>query len=372
MLEQILSESDSPWCDTAALRQSLPETEIFLIDNVSEYLYAQTDQEVWDVEKDFPCLAPPFPSFWMEHSRPSKIVSCEHGTQSANDMPHRIGLWFNYTKITPEAFVKQDYLQASLKGLQQVLNKEFTPEIEQEWKSIIAQGADFVDIHDRRWDQLSRKAMMARSHMLQYCTYTNFAKQGFEPLLKLFTEKNAVWIGKCAPYIQHRRNGPVVGPLGEHNMLLNHNGDVIETSASINLKLIRDSGDWCRDGGGLSTLWFPGLLAISFCHCRNVTVRTEEKPAQLLKKQADRGRRHVTYKLLEITPMKTVLKKAGAENPQTGLRRALHICRGHFASYEEKGLFGKYRGRFWIPQHIRGTPESGVVAKDYAVNRPQK
>jgi hypothetical protein len=111
------------------------------------------------------------------------------------------------------------------------------------------------------------------------------------------------------------------------------------------------------------------LLAISFCHCRNVTLRSEEKPAQLLKRQIARGRPQVTYKVLEITPMKGILKKAGAENAHTGLRRALHICRGHFAAYEDKGLFGKYRGRFWIPQHLRGSQEAGLVVKDYTVKR---
>jgi hypothetical protein len=45
-----------------------------------------------------------------------------------------------------------------------------------------------------------------------------------------------------------------------------------------------------------------------------------------------------------------------------------HLCRGHFAEYtEEKKLFGKYVGRYWIPAHVRGNPELGTIEKDYEV-----
>jgi hypothetical protein len=51
------------------------------------------------------------------------------------------------------------------------------------------------------------------------------------------------------------------------------------------------------------------------------------------------------------------------------LSRAFHICRGPFAVYEGSGLFGKYFGRFWIPQHVRGSQSSGIVVKDNAVKK---
>jgi hypothetical protein len=41
---------------------------------------------------------------------------------------------------------------------------------------------------------------------------------------------------------------------------------------------------------------------------------------------------------------------------------------GHFARYGVDGrglLFGKYAGRFWIPQHARGKKELGVNVNDY-------
>jgi hypothetical protein len=45
-----------------------------------------------------------------------------------------------------------------------------------------------------------------------------------------------------------------------------------------------------------------------------------------------------------------------------------HLCRGHFAHYdEEHKLFGKYVGKFWIPPHVKGSSEIGIVRKDYIV-----
>src|SRR3990167_3444505 len=55
-----------------------------------------------------------------------------------------------------------------------------------------------------------------------------------------------------------------------------------------------------------------------------------------------------------------------------GLKKALHIVRGHPVTYtKEKPLFGKYSGTFWKPAHARGSIEQGAVLKDYKVNAPQ-
>ena len=50
MLEQMLTEGCAGFSedDLVQLRSVLEEAEIFCIDNVSEYLFAQTDQEIWD------------------------------------------------------------------------------------------------------------------------------------------------------------------------------------------------------------------------------------------------------------------------------------------------------------------------------------
>jgi hypothetical protein len=111
----------------------------------------------------------------------------------------------------------------------------------------------------------------------------------------------------------------------------------------------------------------PALLALSFMNCKNVEVVRHDPPTPTPRQQRHLKKPLLRYHTLNIEPMKRVLRTEGGATESSGLKRALHICRGHFANYTDKGLFGKYFGRFWVPAHVRGTIEEGIVAKDYAV-----
>ncbi len=111
-------------------------------------------------------------------------------------------------------------------------------------------------------------------------------------------------------------------------------------------------------------------MSISFMHCKNV-IRTEHRdyssPQAVKRNNAPTC---IKYYTLNINPMKEVLRTEG-QSESLGLKRALHICRGHFSTYsEDKPLFGKYAGTFWVPDHVRGKAENGVVVKDYKVDAP--
>jgi hypothetical protein len=96
----------------------------------------------------------------------------------------------------------------------------------------------------------------------------------------------------------------------------------------------------------------PALLAISFCHCKNVTIKAEPFAPKVL---AKRRRRYGEWTpnaihTLQIEPIKKVLHESGG----TGLKNQLHICRGHFADYREgRGLFGKHHGIYWWDAWLR-------------------
>lgn len=120
--------------------------------------------------------------------------------------------------------------------------------------------------------------------------------------------------------------------------------------------------------------WMIGIscLAISFMHCKNVIQHTVDPPPKLSKRHKERhGRPLFSYRVLEIEPMKQVLRSEG-HSEEIGLAKALHICRGHFKDYRERGLFGKNKGLYWWDQYARGSIEMGVAAKDYAVKAPPK
>lgn len=119
---------------------------------------------------------------------------------------------------------------------------------------------------------------------------------------------------------------------------------------------------------------YPALLAISFMHCKNVKIPPQEPIPKLSRAfQKRHGRPLLRYHTLEIEPMKKVLETEG-EIGKNGLKRALHLCRGHFATYTpEKGMLGRKLDApvtVWKPAHVRGSASEGIVAKDYSVKAP--
>ena len=112
-------------------------------------------------------------------------------------------------------------------------------------------------------------------------------------------------------------------------------------------------------------------LALTFAHCKNVALQDHHTPPKVAKKRAKAGKPiGTTYKTLLIDPMKETLRTEGGIE-KNGLKKALHICRGHFATYtEDKPLFGKITGTFWKPMHVRGNKKRGEVKKDYAIGAP--
>jgi len=110
------------------------------------------------------------------------------------------------------------------------------------------------------------------------------------------------------------------------------------------------------------------LTAICFAHCKGVAI-TDRQQARQQRRAAERAGRPplVTYKTIDIAPVTRILREEG-DVEHVGIKKALHICRGHFAHYtEDKPLFGKHTGTFYIPMHVRGTAERGAVVKDYRV-----
>ena len=114
----------------------------------------------------------------------------------------------------------------------------------------------------------------------------------------------------------------------------------------------------------------PLFFSISLLHCKNVIVKDQVVPEKLrAANEKRRGIPQTTYKTLVIDEIRKKLKTEGNEE-KNGLKKALHICRGHFRTYEESSkLFGKLTGTYWIPMHTKGDIESGKVEKDYKLKR---
>ena len=173
--------------------------------------------------------------------------------------------------------------------------------------------------------------------------------------------------------------GKVAGPYGQWRMSIDECGRVV---GDVNFHAPADTpyGRVLVNHviSSYNALLFPCMLALSFMHARNVRV-VENRPDLKTVKRAQRAKTLPprAFRTLVIDPVKETLRRAGAEQGKTGLKRALHECRGHFAQYgPEYGrgrLFGKYSGLFWIPAHERGgTPDDRRADHDYRVKLPKK
>lgn len=123
----------------------------------------------------------------------------------------------------------------------------------------------------------------------------------------------------------------------------------------------------------MHSLTLPLFLAITFMHCHNVPLLARDPPRKLQRKHRKATSGDLTrYHVLDIDHARHVLSTEGRAD-EVGLRRALHIARGHFRTYtpERGGPFGRRITQpvtVWIPQHARGKATAGRVEKDYSVS----
>lgn len=342
----------------ALVAAKLKQAQVIEASNVCEFFYAGTGQEHWNIKEDFPNLAPPFPLFWVEMRRPSKIVSDEAGERPTWDFPHCVGLLFeafegeagrrNFEEIRP---------RTPTEGLQQKVDAWcglLGPSIEEKRRRYGRTAAwYYLTREEKEFTLLVRDYRIAReADQLR----ENFPAGGWTYRVDLFVafEKNRV-----------------TGPLACWVIVVSERGEGLFRYRAIPYFVTARSKPDLDTLNGLDQPISPGLLALSFMHCRNVT-RTLNTPAPALNKKYRRshGVDLVRYHTLEIRPFREILRREGGMATGASMQRALHICRGHFRTYQDRGLFGKYKGTFWIPMHVRGTAGEGMVVKDYRVRGP--
>jgi len=147
-----------------------------------------------------------------------------------------------------------------------------------------------------------------------------------------------------------------------NGLLIAPDGRLVSSSGNYSEQLA-DRCEHCKNM--MHFMMVPFFLSLSFLHCRNVHLVDKVPDPRLSRAYQKRhGQPLVRYKVLEIEPMKRILSTAGRVQ-QSGLKVALHICRGHFKDYRERGLFGKNKGIYWWDHALRGHAEQGVVVKDY-------
>lgn len=303
---------------------AIPDAVVVDADNVCEYVHAGTSKAAFGPE-DFPSIVPPFPLMWIETGAPSRCVT-----------------------------EKQTF----------------------KWKR---------DLHGAQWGMLFwTNDLNAENEDEREATLDAVLEwhKGFSIGKPLVIERgNVRWIIRGICFVKFGGDTAPTGPLCELWMLIDRSGSIMADAEDGSPAM------WMAAPGitdpdhefipflqGMQQAWMtPLFLAISLMNCQNV-VRIENYPKRHDVREAKRKGRPAPTKFytLQIEPMRKVLATEGRSG-EVGLVKAMHICRGHFATYtDQKPLFGKYAGRFWIPAHVRGSAESGNVVKDYRVKAPRE
>lgn len=106
-------------------------------------------------------------------------------------------------------------------------------------------------------------------------------------------------------------------------------------------------------------------IALMLLGCKNIE-REEHKPSRALALSRNKKNKAplFTYYTLKIKP----IGKQQESIPKDLWHNRIHLCRGHFKTYNESNpLFGHITGRFWWQPHVRGQNRDGVVMKDYEI-----
>lgn len=122
------------------------------------------------------------------------------------------------------------------------------------------------------------------------------------------------------------------------------------------------------------------MMTMSLMQCTNIETVYVDQPAALGKKHRKRGKLRpgqelVRYQVLKVRQSAKQVARHGGPALSADLG-AFHGVRAGFHHYGNccpgvhapKGLlFGKYEGRVWVPSHMRGDPDHGVIEKTYEV-----
>jgi hypothetical protein len=336
-----------------AKNASAYDAHIFDIQNVADYYhqFIHTDSRSW-VWNDFPNVAPPFNNFWMEF----KVKSAHFGGDpSGPSSPVPVGLAvaaldFSGVPGVPAGNIREVFTRL-LQGEQVDFWGDGSSPDPHTWRT---------DRVNAVWSYLIRGAGRRKVDIPQTtamaCSLYGLVPVRWEVAITVFFEVAST-----------------IYPLAHFTSYVTPDGRVygFDNRQAIGIRYFHDDMEGVGDDV-MSNVVGPGLLALSFLHCKNVTAIKQTPPKKLSKATQKRhGKPLVRYHTLEIEPMKQVLKHEG-QVEKTGLKKALHICRGHFAHYsEEKPLFGRIAGTVWRPSHVRGSLDEGVVGKDYRVKEPK-
>jgi hypothetical protein len=328
LYERLIGPSHLRHPSLARMREDFTAAVLVVVDNVAHF-YFESTQEDWHLARHFPNIAPPWPKAFYEYRVP-RFVNLDRKLQPNPAADSRIGLLVHSNSI--EEVISQ---RRARQGDRPVSTQERDELIELfgPYASSLVWGAADPEAYEQ-----------GGVGWLCYAMVILEAPHREPKLLN------------TAYFAVSRQGEIVVRPDGEPELVVS----------------IPDDGDPAhlelRRGGASAYLHVP-LLATCFLHCNNVRLSDVVPPPKLARAQERKyGVPKVTFKTLDIQPMRRVLDDHGGMARGHTAQQALHIVRGHFKHFDDHPLFGKHRGMFWWPMSLRGNTDAGITAKSYEVS----
>lgn len=314
------------------MRRQIAASPHILADNVATYVHHGPNSDQGFVVENFPCLAPPWPYFWIEY--PSRSGRQRRGV-GVRDITHKL-----------------DDTQHGDDGEGAVANAR-----ENGYTGKIGWVVEFtLFIED------------ARKRIIGPMGWTILA---LDPAGRAVGNRWIIGIPKIDGMPDPTEAGAKKIASGEALLTIEDHYRLKTVSAAVqdalNDEEVRLSDDQLI--AGLLAAW----QAIAFLHCKNMVV--DDIPAR--PKLDARHRKQHGRDLLRFQTVRLEVPRRQSSHRGTGEPRsapALHIVPGNFHHYgnccptahEPKGLlFGKLEGMFWVPQHARGNRERGEIRSDF-------
>lgn len=373
------------------LKRAVGESAVFVIDNVAEYLFRDSGRNEWNDKVDFPCIAPPFPVFWMEYRAPDRNsvldVLREDGSIGSTVIPDCTGVLFS---VTSPSNVDLNWLIHGYQGEEQRISEELR-QLEPLFGDGLARKVEGAGGFRKILD-------MDPSSFIEKCGLTGGEVHLLQKILRLkylsgsrkMTDEEAMgkmsgqpqWVVNAVSYYDFPDSGGIYGPMVGWQYCVEKDGSIQVDAIGCQHSnyIVRAHGQSALQGfkekeeqiDELDSLILPCLMALTFLNCKNVHTTEKEPPLETsIRHRKRHGVPLVKYKTLQISTMTGIIQAAKASRSASagdGDSSPLHICRGHFKDYRERGLFGRHKGIYWWDNQMRGSITRGVVFKDYEVN----
>lgn len=176
------------------------------------------------------------------------------------------------------------------------------------------------------------------------------------------------WVHSMMAFVWSEHTPHGRGPLVIYRIATTDDGKVLDVHWT-------DIADSTEGGTGPSIhLVATVLRAYDLLACRNVDLVEPPRPRPT-RRRIDRASPGVRISELAIFPRGAWSRARGDARPLSETATALHTVRGHFAEYGTNGkglLFGRIAGRFFIPQHVRGSAEHGETLQIASIHDDQE